>query len=44
MNFMNYIQKFGVYNIGNINNDQLLAVIKNWMNKVNNNDKMIYLK
>ncbi len=42
MNYMDYIQKFGDNKIDNINNEKLLEIIKNWMNKVENNDKIIY--
>ena len=39
---MDYNQKFEKYKNVNICNEQLLAKIKNWMNKVNDNNKIIH--
>ena len=40
--FMDYNQKFEKYKNVNICNEQLLVKIKNWMNKVNDNNKIIH--
>lgn len=42
MTYMDYTQKYGEYKIDNINNEKLLEIINNWMNKVNDKDKIIY--
>ena len=42
MNYIDYIKNYTVYKIDNINNGELLAIIQNWMNKVNYEDKIIY--
>lgn len=42
MTYMDYIKKYGDYKLDNMDTDKLLGILKNWMDKVNNNDKILY--
>lgn len=42
MTYMDYIKKYGDYKVNNMDTDKLLGILKNWMDKVNTNDKILY--
>ena len=42
MAYIDYIKKYGDYKIDNMNTDKLLEILKYWMGKVNDNDKILY--
>lgn len=42
MSYDDYTKKYGPYKLDNLDNNKLLQIINGWMDKVNNNDKILY--